>query len=58
MKGKLKLIDFGIAKAINRDTTNIQRENLVGTINYLAPETLQFSDKDKIAKYGRVSNSL
>lgn len=25
----LKLIDFGIAKAISNDTTNIQRENQV-----------------------------
>ena len=29
VEGKLKLIDFGIAKAINQDTTNIQRDNWV-----------------------------
>lgn len=29
VKGSLKLIDFGIAKAIPNDTTNIQREQQV-----------------------------
>lgn len=29
VKGSLKLIDFGIAKAINSDTTNIQRDSQV-----------------------------
>ncbi|KAI9322356.1 kinase-like domain-containing protein [Dichotomocladium elegans] len=36
--GSLKLIDFGIAKAISNDTTNIHREQQVGTINYMSPE--------------------
>ncbi|MCL7043583.1 hypothetical protein MKW94_016713, partial [Papaver nudicaule] len=27
VRGSLKLIDFGIAKAINNDTTNIQRDS-------------------------------
>jgi serine/threonine-protein kinase TTK/MPS1 len=30
IKGTLKLIDFGIAKAIANDTTNIQRDAQVG----------------------------
>lgn len=30
VKGSLKLIDFGIAKAIPNDTTNIQRDQQVG----------------------------
>jgi len=34
VKGSLKLIDFGIAKAIPNDTTNIQREQQV--LNFLA----------------------
>ncbi len=32
-KGRLKLIDFGIAKAIQNDTTNIVRDNLVTQYN-------------------------
>lgn len=40
VKGTLKLIDFGIAKAIQSDTTNIMRENQIGTINYISPEAL------------------
>lgn len=39
--GKLKLIDFGIAKAIpTEDTTKIFREAQVGTPNYMSPEAL------------------
>lgn len=41
--GVLKLIDFGISKAIMNDTTNIVRENQVGTVNYMSPEALQES---------------
>jgi serine/threonine-protein kinase TTK/MPS1 len=37
VKGALKLIDFGIAKTIQNDTTNIHREYQVGTINYMSP---------------------
>jgi serine/threonine-protein kinase TTK/MPS1 len=29
VKGRLKIIDFGIAKAIANDTVNIQRDNQV-----------------------------
>jgi serine/threonine protein kinase len=35
VEGALKLIDFGIAKAIPNDTTNIQREHQTGTVNYM-----------------------
>ena len=38
--GQLKLIDFGIAKAISNDTTNIVRDNQIGTINYMSPEAI------------------
>lgn len=38
MKGALKLIDFGIAKAIeSQDTTNVYRETLSGTLSYMSP---------------------
>lgn len=30
VKGRLKIIDFGIAKAIANDTVNIQRDQQVG----------------------------
>ena len=40
VKGSLKLIDFGIAKAIQNDTTNIHREHQVGTLNYMSPEAI------------------
>lgn len=42
--GTLKLIDFGISKAIMNDTTNIVRENQVGTVNYMSPEAIQESN--------------
>lgn len=39
--GMLKLIDFGIAKAIvTDDTTKIVRDGQIGTPNYMAPEAL------------------
>ena len=38
--GRLKLIDFGIANAIQDDTVNVHREQTVGTPNYISPEAL------------------
>ncbi|KPV75206.1 uncharacterized protein RHOBADRAFT_14767, partial [Rhodotorula graminis WP1] len=40
VKGRLKLIDFGISKAIAADTTNIGRDQQIGTANYMPPEAL------------------
>ncbi|KAK2805398.1 Dual-specificity kinase, spindle pole body (SPB) duplication and spindle checkpoint function [Onygenales sp. PD_10] len=40
VKGNLKLIDFGIANAIQDDTVNVHREQQIGTPNYMAPESL------------------
>lgn len=41
VRGALKLIDFGIAKAIQSDdTTNIYRESHIGTLNYMSPEAI------------------
>ena len=48
VKGHLKLIDFGIASAIQDDTVNIYREHLVGTSNFISPEAIT----DKNAKKG------
>ncbi|KAI5306401.1 Dual-specificity kinase, spindle pole body (SPB) duplication and spindle checkpoint function [Ascosphaera pollenicola] len=40
VRGKLKLIDFGIADAIQENTVNVHRETQIGTPNYMAPEAL------------------
>ncbi|ETI26258.1 hypothetical protein G647_03035 [Cladophialophora carrionii CBS 160.54] len=40
VKGQLKLIDFGIANAIQENTVNVHRENQIGTPNYMSPESL------------------
>ena len=40
VKGRVKLIDFGISKAIASDTTNIGRDQQIGTANYMPPEAL------------------
>jgi serine/threonine-protein kinase TTK/MPS1 len=52
MQGRLKLIDFGIANAIQDDTVNVHREHQIGTPNYMAPEALL----DTNALGGRTSN--
>lgn len=49
--GKLKVIDFGIAKRISVDTTNICHGG-VGTLSYMAPEAL----KGGKLKIGRASD--
>jgi serine/threonine-protein kinase TTK/MPS1 len=59
VKGALKLIDFGIAKAIQSDdTTNIYRESYIGTLNYMSPEAISDTNTGKNGsrmKVGRVS---
>ncbi|KAF5026493.1 hypothetical protein F66182_1415 [Fusarium sp. NRRL 66182] len=53
VKGQLKLIDFGIANAIQTDeTVNVHRETQVGTPNYMSPESLMDSNG---SRGGRVS---
>lgn len=41
VKNQVKLIDFGIANAIEPDCTSIIRDYQIGTINYMAPEALR-----------------
>ncbi|KAF5369492.1 hypothetical protein D9758_002640 [Tetrapyrgos nigripes] len=55
-KGQLKLIDFGIANAIANDTTNIQREHQIGTINYMSPEAIELPEGMRRLKVGRSSD--
>eukprot|EP00250_Pteridium_aquilinum_P035439 c9419_g1_i1 orf=274-2952(+) len=59
VKGVLKLIDFGIAKPIQGDTTNIERDAQVGTLNYMSPEAFLMNEKDEygnVIKCGRPSD--
>ncbi|KAF4980734.1 hypothetical protein FZEAL_3319 [Fusarium zealandicum] len=66
VKGQLKLIDFGIANAIQTDeTVNVHRENQVGTPNYMSPESLMDSNnprggrapgRPKLMKLGKPSD--
>jgi serine/threonine protein kinase len=41
IQGRIKIIDFGIAEKIPIGTLHIRRDNIVGTPNYMAPETIQ-----------------
>ncbi|KAL6878583.1 kinase-like domain-containing protein [Trichoderma novae-zelandiae] len=66
VKGRLKLIDFGIANAIQTDeTVNVHRETQVGTPNYMSPESLLDSNnprggripgRPKLMKLGKSSD--
>ena len=47
------MIDFGIAKTIPNDTTNIHRDHQTGTINFMSPESISFVDS-KDSKYLRL----
>ena len=47
VQGRLKLIDFGIANAIQDDTVNVHRDQTVGTPNYMAPEAIQDANAAK-----------
>jgi serine/threonine-protein kinase TTK/MPS1 len=50
VKGRLKIIDFGIAKAVANDTVNIQRDAQVGTVNYMSPEAIHRMNDQRVLK--------
>lgn len=55
VRGTLKLIDFGIAKAIQSDETNhVYHEKQIGTLNYMSPEAISGTAPNKL-RCGRVS---
>ncbi|EEY20017.1 serine/threonine-protein kinase MPS1 [Verticillium alfalfae VaMs.102] len=66
VKGCLKLIDFGIANAIQTDeTVNVHRETQIGTPNYMSPESLmdfnashggRAAGRPKLMKLGKPSD--
>jgi len=39
--GRLKLIDFGIASAVQSDNTSVIKDSQMGTFNFMSPEAIQ-----------------
>lgn len=57
VQGRLKLIDFGIANAIQTDeTVNVHRETQIGTPNYMSPESLMDSNAQADSRGRIISN--
>lgn len=63
VRGRLKLIDFGIANAIQTDeTVNVHRDTQIGTPNYMSPESLidasggRLPGRPKLMKLGKPSD--
>ncbi|KAH7124054.1 kinase-like domain-containing protein [Dendryphion nanum] len=53
VRGSLKLIDFGIANAIDIDNTvNVHRDSHVGTPNYMSPESLEDTNSSARGQFG------
>lgn len=47
---KLRLIDFGISKRIEEEKTSFERDMRCGTINYMAPETIETYNENDFYK--------
>ncbi|KAA6402410.1 MAG: putative TTK protein kinase [Streblomastix strix] len=58
VEGKLKLIDFGIAKTIEDNTVHAQQQEGVGTYNYISPEALGWGKADNGLPDNRVKLGL
>jgi len=56
VSGMLKLIDFGIARAIQNDATSIMCEKQMGTLNYMSPEAINSNAGNGGSKIGRASD--
>jgi serine/threonine protein kinase len=41
VNGTLKLIDFGIASRIDQNRTHVTKDNQLGTLNFMSPESIQ-----------------
>lgn len=41
VRGRLKLIDFGIASSIQGDMTSVYKDVFCGTLNYMSPEAVK-----------------
>ena len=50
---KFCLIDFGISARIEAEHTSIERDMRCGTINYMAPETIEACGEEDHYKVGR-----
>jgi serine/threonine-protein kinase TTK/MPS1 len=56
VSARLKIIDFGIAKAIDPHTVNIINDNTAGSINYMSPESICKMGPGSDQKIGRSSD--
>ena len=52
VSGHLKLIDFGIANAIQQDMTSVTLDQQVGTLNFISPEAI-IDAGSKMDEHGR-----
>lgn len=57
VSGKLKLIDFGIANKIQSNKTSVYKESIIGTADFMAPESFQrrhkLEDGKSVVKYNQ-----